>query len=353
MELRKDPITRTWILSGDEEERVIQPEWGACPFCEGGQPRPSKLIFALPRDGASPLPAGGVYQGPWSVRVYPHPSPVYRIEGSEGRAAEGIYDRMRALGAHEVIVENPDHGRQLWMASDPEIERVLRAYAHRISDLKKDLRFKYITVFKNRGVLAGQEFSHPHSELTATPFVPRRMHYELRASRDFYQQKERCVFCDIARQEETKSLRVVESTANFLAFCPFASRVPFELWVMPRYHHAVFETDVLEREDNSELGGLLRRCLARLEYITDAFHMVLHTIPNTRAKLEYSERWDTIQDDYHWHFEILPIAEKRTRSYSIKEVYFSTVSPEFAAARLREVPATLDAAASSWSAQER
>lgn len=342
MELRKDPITRSWMLVGDEGEPAAA-EPGRCPFC-GENAGSEKLIFSLPLDGSAPLGGKAASPAPRSVRVYPHPHPLYRIEGHESRAAEGIYDRMRPVGAHEVIVENPDHGCQLWVASEQEVERVLRAYAYRITDLKRDRRFKYISVFKNRGALAGEEFGHAHSELTATPFVPRRLLYELRSTREYYTLKERCVFCDIVRQEEAKGLRVVEVTASFLALCPFASRVPYEMWVMPRYHHAAYETDMLERPEGLELAGLLRRCLARLAHITDAFHMVVHTIPNTGAKLEQPDRWSTIMDDYHWHFEILPIVEKRTKSYSIKEVYFNSLSPEAAAGRLREAPASVDVA---------
>ncbi len=347
MELRKDPITRSWLLVGDEPEPAPAPS-GHCLFCGDGMDPASKMIFSMPLDGSTP--AGGRYGSPKpSVRVYPHPRPLYRIEGMENRAAEGIYDRMRAVGAHEVIVESPNHGSQLWIASDQEVERVLRTYAWRITDLKRDGRFKYISVFKNRGALAGEEFEHAHSELAATPFVPRRLLYELRSTREYYTLKERCVFCDIARQEEAKGVRVVEVTANFLAFCPFASRVPYEMWVMPRYHHAAYEADLIERPEALELAGLLRRSLARLLHITDAFHMVLHTIPNTGARLEQPDRWSSILDDYHWHFEILPIVEKRTKSYSIKEVYFNPVSPEFAARRLREAPASVDVAEASLS----
>jgi UDPglucose--hexose-1-phosphate uridylyltransferase len=316
MELRKDPVTQSWILVGDEEDQVAAAV-GVCPFC---QPQRAP-IYTVPGTG---------------VRVYPHPDPIYRIEGEEGRAAEGIYDRMRTVGAHEVVVENNDHARHFPAASDQEIGNVLRAFAIRIIDLKKDLRFRYVTVFKNRGALSGEDVEHPHSQITATPFIPRRIVYELRSAKQYYQMKERCVFCDIVRQEESFGLRVVEATQNFVAVCPFASRVPYELWVLPRYHSAAFEDDFAERRDPAELAGVLRRSVQRVEKVADSFHMVLHTTPNSRAQKILGPQWVTLADDYHWHFEVLPIAEKRTKSYSIKEVYYSSVSPERAATRLRQ-----------------
>ena len=113
------------------------------------------------------------------------PAPLYRIEGEPTRRGDGLYDRMAPVGAHEVLVENLRHDRQLWNASDAEIEQFLLLAAHRIQDLKRDSRFKYVSIFKNHGRDAGQEFEHPNSELTATTFVPRRVLYELRAGREY------------------------------------------------------------------------------------------------------------------------------------------------------------------------
>lgn len=329
MELRKDPITQSWIVVADEEPPGPAP--AHCPYCDASEPVCGAPIFSMPGDGRG-----------YGTHVYPHPRPLYCIEGDAQRAAEGIYDRMRTVGAHELIIESPDHNRPLWMAGEETVERVLLTYAHRIEDLKRDVRFKYVTVFKNRGGPAGEEITHPHSELTATTFVPRRLRYELRACKQHYQLKERCVFCDMLRQDERQGLRLVEATPNFVTLCPFAPRVPYETWILPRYHQAAFETDLLRCSYAREIAGLLQRTLARLENLAESFHMVLHTIPNTQAQPRQSEQWNTVQDDYHWHFEILPITQKQTKSYSIKEVYFCPVSPERAAARLRETPTTVE-----------
>jgi UDPglucose--hexose-1-phosphate uridylyltransferase len=145
------------------------------------------------------------------------------------------------------------------------------------------------------------------------------------------------VFCDIVQQEESRGTRVVEATVNYLAICPFAPRVPYELWILPRYHAAAYETDMASRPgDVLELAGIVRRSLTRVEHMTDAYHVVLHTTPNTSTQRGVTVQWSTVADDYHWHFEILPISEKRTRSYSIKEVYYCPVSPERAAEQLRQ-----------------
>jgi len=274
---------------------------------------------------------------PWSARSVVHPTPLYRIEGEPSRRADGLYDRMRSIGAHEVLVENAHHDRELWNASDSEIEQFLRLAAQRISDLKGDARIKYISIFKNYGTNAGQEFEHPNAQLTATTFVPRRVLYELRAGRDYYKQKERCVFCDIIGQEERQGQRVVELRGDFIALCPYAPRVPYETWILPRVHESSFERSGLSKTGGlRDLASLLRRTLQRIRTITSEFHMVLHTSPNTLHGSSSLGYWKTLDEDYHWHFEILPILGSRAKSYTFKEVYYSPVTSETAVKRLRD-----------------
>ena len=279
----------------------------------------------------------GVDGGSWSARAVVHPSPVYRIEGEPSRRGDGIYDRMRSVGAHEVLIENPRHDGHLWNASDAEIEQFLLLVAHRIQDLKRDGRFKYVSIFKNHGTSAGQEFEHPTAQLTATTFVPRRVLYELRAGRDYFKQKERCVFCDIISQELQQDQRVLEVRGDFIALCPYAPRVPYETWIMPQSHDAAFERFGLARAGGmSDLGVLLRRTLQRIRTIAEEFHLVLHTSPNTLHRSESLGYWKTIDEDYHWHIEILPIISAKAKSYTFKEVYYSPVASETAVVRLRE-----------------
>lgn len=320
MELRKDPITQSWIILGQRD--VGSESVADCPFEPEALAR-LKAIMNWPAEG------------PWQVRVVPHPEPLYRVEMEAARVAEGMYDKMGTLGAHEVVVETPSHDKKLSQLSDEEIERVLWVWAARIADLKKDARFKYVSVFKNQGVLAGEEWSHAHSEITATIFVPRRVKYELHASHDWFIDKERCIFCDVVRQEEKQGKRIVDVQGDYYALCPYASRVPYEVWVMHRKHNQLFEQP-RPGSNRRQLAALLGRVLRRLEKIAPAYHLAVHTAPNTRNKKgELAGYWKTLADDYHWHIEILPIVEKTSKSYSIKEVYFNAEMPEQAATNLR------------------
>ena len=326
MELRKDPLTRSWVLTGDDIPETAPRAAAECRLCPGSRDRLQQISSRA-----------AIHGGPWSARAVVHPNAIYHIEGSPDRRGEGLYDRMPTVGAHEVLVENPKHELDLWKAEDIEIEQFLLLAAQRIQDLKGDARFRYISVFKNFGAGSGQEFEHPNSELVANTFIPRRVLYELRAALDYFKQKERCVFCDILAQEMNTGQRIVEVRGDFVALCPFATRAPYETWILPRPHDAAFERFALAHPASMrDLGGLVRRTLARIRAITESFHLVLHTSPNTThgsASLGY---WKTLDDDYHWHIEILPILAAKAKSYTFKEVYYSPVSPETAARRLRE-----------------
>jgi UDPglucose--hexose-1-phosphate uridylyltransferase len=327
MQLRKDPITRSWVITGDDPFIVPKDPRG-CPYCADTKV-PMQVVASQP----------GVDGAPWSARSVVHPQPIFHVEGDPQRSGEGLYDKMQSVGAHEILVENPKHDQQLWDASDAQIEQFLQLIATRILDLKRDPRFKYVTVYKNFGTSAGQDFDHPVAELTATTFVPRRILYELRAGKEYFQQKERCVFCDILAQEQRQALRIVETRGDYISLCPYAPRVPYEVWIVPRTHEASFERGVTSRQTSvKDLASLLRRTLRRVLGITDAFHFVLHTSPNTLHRNSVLGYWKTIDEDYHWHLEIMPILPGKAKSYTFKEVYFTPVSSETAASRLREIP---------------
>src|SRR6266478_3913043 len=326
MELRKDPITRSWVITGDDSSDGNPRQRGPCPFCPDSPNAAQIISTQMGSQGTA-----------WAARAVVHPTPLYRIEGDPGRRGDGLYDRMRSVGAHEVLVENPNHQRHLWQATDREIEQFLRLAAERILDLKNDARIKYVSLFKDYGSHAGQEFSHPTSQLTATLFVPRRVLYELRAGREYFVGKERCVFCDILAQEERQASRVIEARGDYVALGPYAPRVPYETWIIPRNHEASFERTGLSKPGlRTNLAALLRRTLQRVRTVTESFHLVLHTSPNSLHPSKTLGYWKTIDDDYHWHIEIMPVLAAKARSYTFKEVYYSPVSSETAVKQLRE-----------------
>ncbi len=248
-ELRRDPIVGRWvIIATDRANRPQQPRCppaapgGLCPFCPGSEDKTPREVYVSGRaHSAHPNSVG------WKVRVIPNRFPALMIEGELERQAEGIYDRMNGVGAHEVIVETPEHGKMLADLSDEEVTEVLFAFKARILDLRNDLRFRYILLFKNSGSAAGASLEHTHSQLIALPITPRQVGEEIEGARRHFEHRERCIFCDIVGQERKDRSRLVYENEEFVAFAPWAPRSPFETWIMPKRHESNYEAEPKER----------------------------------------------------------------------------------------------------------
>ncbi len=252
--------------------------------------------------------------------------PALGIEGSLNRQGEGLYDKMNGIGAHEVIIETPKH--ELTLATLPvrQVEDVLWAYRDRIIDLKKDRRFKYILIFKNHGDAAGASLEHTHSQLIALPVVPKRVTEEVEGAREHYNFKERCIFCDIIRQETESKIRLISENDGFLAIAPFASRFPFEMWIIPKTHQCAFEES--QKREFEQLAPMLKDMLARLDRVLDfpAYNYIVHTSPIG----------ESAQDYYHWHMEIMPKLTKVAGFEWGTGFYINPTPPEESAKFLRE-----------------
>ena len=332
-ELRKDPITGRWvIISTDRAKRpmdfvresVTIKGTGMCPFCPGNEGKTPPEILAYGRNGSGRDTPG------WSLRVVPNKFPALGIEGGLDREGEGLFDRMNGVGAHEVIIETPDH--QLTMASLAEkgVEEVLWAYRDRMLDLKNDRRFRYILLFKNHGEPAGASLEHTHSQLIALPIVPKRVREEVDSSKRYYDEKERCIFCDMIRQELETGTRMILENDSFIALAPYAPRFPFEAWILPRQHSSAFEN--MPTPYYGSLAKVLREFLARLDNVLSfpSYNYVIHTSPIG----------EEINDHYHWHIEMMPKLTKVAGFEWGTGFYINPTPPEEAARFLRDAKTT-------------
>ncbi|MGB7023326.1 MAG: galactose-1-phosphate uridylyltransferase, partial [Candidatus Acidiferrales bacterium] len=291
-----------------------------CPFCPGNELKTPPEILAYGRNGSGKDTPG------WTVRVVPNKFPALGIEGNLDRQGEGLFDRMNGIGAHEVIIETPDHQSTLAMLPEKALEEVLWAYRDRVLDLKNDKRFRYILLFKNHGEAAGASLEHTHSQLIALPIVPKRVREEVDNSRRYYDVKERCIFCDMIRQEIETGTRVILSNDQFIALAPYAPRFPFETWILPLQHSSSFENQA--SPVYTSLAKLFHDFLGRLDTVLNrpAYNYVIHTSPIG----------EEINDHYHWHVEMMP---KLTRVAGFEwgtGFYINPTPPEEAARFLRE-----------------
>ncbi len=327
-ELRRDPIIGRWVIIATERGKrpvdFSSPEpskaGGFCPFCTGNEDKTPAEVLAYRPAETAPNSEG------WRIRVVPNKFPALMVEGDLGRVGEGLYDKMSGIGAHEVIIETPDHEATWSTMSQANLEEVLWAFKERIEDLKQDARFKYILTFKNHGDAAGASLEHPHTQMIALPIIPKRVAEEMEGSRAHFANKERCIFCDIIHQEQMSKSRIITENKNFIAFTPFASRFPFETWVLPKMHISHYEDS--EKVGFDYLASLLRDTMRRLDTVLSdpPYNLIIHTSPVTAFNLEY----------YHWHIEIIPKLTKVAGFEWGTGFYINPTPPEEAAEYLRE-----------------
>ena len=338
-ELRKDPVTGRWVIIATERAKRPQDFAGTadqnhqeepCPFCAGHESMTPPEIFA-DRPAGTPANSNG-----WHVRVIPSVAPVLRIEGNLDRRGHGVYDVMRGIGAHEVIIESSSHRRDLSELSDEEMDIVMRTYQQRINDLQQDPRFKYVLLFKNHGRGAGAgRIPHVRSQLIATPVTPKRVKEELEGSRHYFQYRDRCLYCDIVNQERENGGRIVLESDHTIVLAPFASRFPFELCVLPKRHACDFSS--ASDQELRDAGRMLRQLLLRLKQTLGdpPYNYILHTAPFRRAEHK-GTHWKTVKDDYHWHFEIMPRLTRVAGFEWGTGFYINPTPPEDAAKYLRD-----------------
>ena len=310
-ELRKDPITGRWVIIATDRARrpsdfsrepvIVSAPSRFCPFCYGNEQKTPPEVLAYRVNGGSNQPG-------WSLRVIPSKFPVLGIEGDLARQGDGMFDRMSGIGAHEVLIETPDHTATLATLAEKQVEDLLWAFRERVLDLKRDHRLRYILLFKNHG-------EHP-----------KRVKEELDGAQVYYNFKERCVFCDIIRQEAQASTRLVTETERFVVLEPYAARFPFETWIVPKRHDSHFEQ--CDAPDLQNLAWVLRSTLRKLDKTLEkpAYNFLMHTAPVQEPAMPH----------YHWHIEIMPRLTKVAGFEWGTGVYINPTPPEESAKFLRD-----------------
>ncbi|MDD5644839.1 MAG: galactose-1-phosphate uridylyltransferase [bacterium] len=328
-EIRKDPIVNRWvIIATDRKNRPNDfsvyeenEDLAHCPFCEGNEIMTTPEITAIRRASSTPNSEG------WDLRVIPNKFPALRVENELKQRKTGIYESLSATGAHELIIESPDHKKDLHQFSEEKISSILTTIKNRILDLKNDIRLLHIMIFKNVGPKAGATLKHPHFQLIAMPVIPKRAMEELGCSRDYFKTNKKCVFCDIIKQETESGRRIIDSGGEFVSFCPYASRFPFETWIIPKNHSADFSG--IEDHEIKDLSRILKNTISKLHRAIPDFqyNLLIHTSP---LQSDFSE-------SFHWHIEIFPRIVKTAGFEWGTGFFINSTPPEEAAEFLREI----------------
>ena len=329
VELRRDPLRNKWVIINTNRildydcdivtHKIVDEK--ICPFCYGNE---YMTPFPIVSHNKMGHPAS---DKKWDIRVIPNKNPILAIEGNLSKRPEGMFDVITGIGANEVIIETSKHNKQVYSFTNEELSNVIKVLQGRIRDLKNDMRFEYILPFKNYGQAAGEIISHSNIQLIALPIIPKAVKEEIENSKKYYETKERCLVCDIIAQELQNKVRVVCENNTFVAFTPFASVSPFEVWILPKGHIEDF------RNINSgkvyELAQISIDIFKRLyKALKDpAYNMFMHILPLKYDNLSY----------YHWHIEIVPKISKTTGFEVGTGIAVNQVMPEEAAKFLRDI----------------
>ncbi|MFO0944749.1 MAG: galactose-1-phosphate uridylyltransferase [Planctomycetota bacterium] len=329
-EYRRDPVTGRWILFATE--RAYRPQQSVsgneldatnCPFCLGHE-RETPLEVYADRECGPPNGPG------WSVRVVPNRYPAVRaLEEAKQAAANddaAWFARQPGAGRHEIVIECPEHRWSFTERSDEHVGRVFEVYQRRMRVLREAPSVRYVMVFKNAGERAGASQEHSHSQILATAEVPPVVSEEMANALTYWKERGRGFFADLLAEELRQGVRIADESEHFVAFCPFASRFPCEVWVFPKSACSRFEEHPVR--EMREFGGFVKGLLIRLEGLlpSPAYNYFIHSAPFDGNSHAY----------YHWHLEITPRVVGLAGFELGGGMYINPIPPEWAARQYRE-----------------
>ncbi|MDH7511646.1 MAG: galactose-1-phosphate uridylyltransferase [Clostridiales bacterium] len=336
-ELRKDIISGRWVIIAAERgkrpddfrpapvEKIKEPA-GFCPFCEGNESKTPREVYALRKNGKRPDRPG------WLVRVVPNKFPALTRGIPPVQHEDGIFRWMDGVGVHEVVIETPDHDKELSDLPLYHLQHVLETYKKRVVSIEEEFQYKYVHVFKNKGREAGASLSHPHSQIVATPIIPKKVNEELYGCERLHRQYGECIVCRIIRDETRKGDRLILRNDHFCVVAPFAPRFPFEMRIYPLRHSAWYTS--LTKAESFWLARTLRTTLGKLKTtLSDPpYNFYIHQAPNPNLP---HEAWANVEESFHWHFEIIPVLTRVAGFEWGTGFYINPVPPETAAGFVR------------------
>jgi UDPglucose--hexose-1-phosphate uridylyltransferase len=332
-EVRKDYLLNRWVVIAKERKKrptdfakkTVEKEERVCPLCPGNEHMtPPAVLVYLSSDGGirKERDRNGLRHKDWLVRVIPNLYPAFTPPDKETVTVKESSVLARATGHHEVIIESPRHGEHPGAARVSQLAHVINAYLDRLTDLSGKPYVKHVTIFKNHGREAGASLSHTHTQLIATPFIPKILEEELEASRSFWTKNHACLLCDVLAKER-ESPRFIWENGSFAVFAPWASVNPLEFWVLPKRHNSNM-LDMSGREV-ADLAETMRVCLGGLRSLLNdpPYNFGFHTLLEEDAG-----------ECYHWHLEVYPRLAIWAGFEKSTGMFINTISPEDAAAEL-------------------
>ncbi len=334
-ELRYNNINEKWVIISPERggnrnsylSKEISNTPETCPFCDknGGINKKLHSLFTINFPDSSAA----------ALIVTPNRYPALGIEGALERKGDGLHDKISTIGAHEIVIDSFKHGIDISGYKEEEINNLYTAFKYRILDLEKDIRFRFVSAFKNIGKIAGENIPHPHAQIIAMPIIPKSVEKAINKAVSYYKEKERCIYCDIISQEIRDKSRVIFENHEFISFVPYAAEHPFEISIFPKAHDSFFSdiTDTSLRQ----LSDITFELFSRLNQVLDspALSIALRLAPYINNRPDYNNNSSYIPLAFHWHIDIRSIVFMPSSTNWATNININPVAPEDAARYLR------------------
>ncbi len=334
-QIRQDITTKEWVIIASERARRPHqfaekkpkplPEYDpSCPFCPGNEKLTPKEVCALRDRGKANQPG-------WRIRCIPNKFPALSPVGSKAKIKreilDGFFRQMDGVGKHEVLIETPKHNQLISEFTNRQAEEMMLMLRDRYLALRTLDYIRVVVIFKNQGIRAGTSIVHPHWQIVATPIVPQSLRRRLAVATRYWDENGTCLYCDLVKVESKAGSRVVEEDNDFIVFHPFASRSPFETWIIGKKHSACFGH--LSNREARKLGRVLKHTLARLYKVLNHFdyNIVIHTAPVQDENEEY----------FHWYLRIIPRLSMIAGFEIGSGIFINTALPEETAKVVRKI----------------
>jgi UDPglucose--hexose-1-phosphate uridylyltransferase len=325
-ELRRDIIRNNWVIIATDQALKADDfpinkngdyvtNLSFCPFCEGNEAYTTEEIMAVREQGSPPNTAG------WKIRLIPNKYSAFKLQGDLNLNRNGIYSNYSGLGTHEVLIETPKHNEEFHQLSIPDMVLIYTLMQQRYDQLARDPRIKYIQIYKNRGLFAGASLEHSHSQIMGLPIIPQNIPGVV----EYYRNAGECLICSIINQERETGVRIVNETDHFLLICPYASRFPYESWIIPKRHIEHFSS--LNHREIENLARLMKRLLNGLikALSNPSYNIIINTAP---VNVPY-------EGGYHCYIEITPRLIISAGAEISTGYYVNPAAPEISASLLR------------------
>ena len=334
-ELRFDPMGKDWVVVATgrakrpetlrwTEKTEVESQKATCPFCHLETQEVPVLVFSHGRKILN-LRSVGDIPDDWTTVVIPNKFPAFLPSNSLEEEKVGPYKIMKAVGFHEVVITK-DHKKHIARLSVTEIKELIDAYHLRYKTLMQRRLVNYISIFCNHGLRAGASIGHPHSQIVAIPLIDSDLRKALSNARKYYKKHKKCIYCVGNQWESRERERIVYENKEFLAICPFASKIAFEVIITPKKHSPYF--DRITEEQKIYLAKAFKAVFSKLDkgLNNPPYNFYLHSAPCDGKNYDF----------YHWHWTILPKTTVPAGFELGARIEISTIEPEKAAAYLRK-----------------